>query len=178
MSGQHADATQVPAADLPFWGRHGWKFLLGLVAVIGLFGIIDLRQGLDADPAIPLGVTGLTPDEIRQTSPELGRLADLQVRAGGLQLVVLSAVWGAILLIPYRRRQRWAWYAMWSFPTWALSVAVLHVFVDLRPDVPPPPPAVSGWIFAGLGAALLLVSRRHVSSATKQVGERTPHPMP
>lgn len=161
MSGQQAAATRPSTVELEFWARHGWKFLLGLVGVIGLFGVGDLGLGLDADPAIPRGVTGLTPDEVRQASPELASLADLQVRAGGLQLIVLSAVWGTILLIPYRRARRWAWYAMWTFPAWALSVAVLYLFVDLQPDVPPPPPAVSGWIFAAMAAALLLVSRRH-----------------
>lgn len=50
MSAQHADAARAPEADLRLRQRHGWKVLLGLVVVIGLFGIGDLLRGLDADP--------------------------------------------------------------------------------------------------------------------------------
>jgi hypothetical protein len=149
------------AGDDPgFWVRHGWKFLLSLVLVIGLFGIGDVILGLDADAGIPEGVAGLSPDEIRETSPALAQLADLQVRAGGIQLVVISTLWATIVLIPYRRAERWSWYAMWTFPAWSLAVAVSFLFIALQPDVPPPPPAVSGWVFFGLTALLLLASRR------------------
>jgi hypothetical protein len=138
-----------------FWNRHAWKFLLSLVAVIGLFGIGDVILGLDADPAIPLAVTGLTIDEIRASGGTLADLIDLQVRAGGVHLIVMSAVWAALVLIPYRRAEKWAWYAMWTFPLWAASVAVAFLFVELQPDTPPPPPAISGWIFLAATAGLL-----------------------
>jgi hypothetical protein len=151
---------QSTAGDEGFWVRHGWKFLLGLVVVIGLFGVGDIVRGLDADPAIPVGVAGLSPDEIRQTSPPLARLVDLQVRSGGLHLVVVGVLWTMIVLIPYRRGERWSWYAMWTFPAWSLAVAVSFLFIELQPDVPPPPPAISGWIFFALTALLLLGSRR------------------
>jgi hypothetical protein len=143
-----------------FWGRSSWKFLLGLVLVIGLFGIGDMFRGIDADPAIAVGVTGLTPDEIEATSEQLARLVDLQVRGGGLQLIVISVLWSLILLIPFRRGERWSWYGMWTFPLWAFAVSVSFLFVELQPDVPPPPPAISGWMFFGLTALLLLPSRR------------------
>lgn len=141
--------------------RHAWKILLGLAVVIGLFGVGDLIFGLEADPAIPVGVAGLTPDEIRQTSEPLARLIDLQVTSGAIQLISISALWGAILALPFRRGERWAWYAMWTFPAWSLSVALIFLSVDLQPDVRPPPPAISGWVFFGLTTLLLLVSRRN-----------------
>jgi hypothetical protein len=138
-----------------FWNRNAWKFLLGLVAIIGLFGIGDVILGLDADPGIPLAVTGLTIDEIRSSGGTLTNLIDLQVRAGGVHLIVMSAVWAALVLIPFRRGERWAWFAMWTFPLWAASVAVAFLFVDLQPDTPPPPPAISGWIFLAVTVGLL-----------------------
>ena len=143
-----------------FWRRNSWKFLLGLVVVIGVFGIGDVFRGIDADPAIPVGVAGLTPDEIRATSQPLARLIDLQVRNGGLHLVVTSVLWSVILLIPFRRGERWAWYTMWTFPLWALVVSVSFLFVELQPDVPLPPPAISGWVLFALTALTLLATRR------------------
>lgn len=165
MSERPTDA-ETSAANRPgFWTRHGWKFLVGLVAVIGLFGIGDVIVGIDADPAIPEGVAGLSPDEIREVNPPLANLVDLQVRAGGLHLILMSALWGVIVLVPYRRGERWAWYTMWTFPAWSLGVAVSFLFVELQPDVPPPPPAVSGWVFFGLTALLLLGTRRGFQSS-------------
>lgn len=142
-----------------FWARNAWKFLLGLVVVIGLFGIGDMLFGVDADPAIPLAVTGMTVAEMQQTSELLTRMIDLQVRAGGNQLLALAIVWATIVVVPYRRGERWAWYVMLTFPGWALAVAVSFLFVELQPDVPPPPPAISGWVFLGLTLALMLASR-------------------
>lgn len=154
------DSRDTATSRAGFWVRHGWKFLLALVVVIGLFGIGDLILGLDADPAIPEGVAGMSPDQMRETSTELAHLADLQVRAGGIQLTLVAVLWTTILLIPFRRNEPWAWWAMWSFPAWALAVAVMFLFVELQPDQPIPPPAISGWVFFALTAALLLATRR------------------
>lgn len=143
-----------------FWERNSWKVLLGLVVVIGLFGIGDMFFGMGADPAISLGITGMTPDEIRVSSAPLARLIDLQVRSGGLQLFTIAALWSLVLWIPFRRGELWAWYTMWTFPLWSIAVAVSFLFVELQPDVPSPPPAISGWVFFALTALLLLASRR------------------
>jgi hypothetical protein len=160
-AGSRLPSSNQPTTDRRgFWLHHGWKFLLGLVLVIGLFGVGDLLRGMDADPAIPVGITGMSPDDIRATSAPLARLLDLQIRSGGLQLMVISLVWGVIILVPFRRGERWAWYAMWSFPLWAVAVAASFLFVDLQRGVPPPPPAVSGWVLFGIAALLLLASRR------------------
>lgn len=142
------------------WTRHGWKFFLALVVVIGLFGVGDLLRGLDADPAIPQGVAGLSPDQIRTSSPEVARLADMQVRSGGVHLIVMGVLWTVIVLGPFRRWERWAWWAMWTFPGWSLAVAVFFLFVELQPGQPPPPPAISGWVLFGLTSMLLAVLRR------------------
>jgi hypothetical protein len=145
-----------------FWQRRGWAFLFGFAIVIGLFGIGDVILGMAADEAIAEGVTGLTMAEIEALSGPVATLINLQVRAGGAQLLALGIVWCTILAIPFRRGERWAWYVMWTFPLWSLGVGIHFLFVDLQPDAPTPPPAISGWVFFVLTAALLLVSRRPV----------------
>jgi hypothetical protein len=139
-----------------FWRRHSWRVPLFLTIVIGLFGVNDLIRGRD-DSAVE--VTGLTVDEIRATREPLARLIDLRVRAGGVQLIVTSLLGGAVLLVPFRRGEPWAWYAMWTFPLWSVAAAVLFLFVERQPGATPPPPAISGWVFFGLFAALLWASR-------------------
>ncbi len=152
-----------------FWDRNSWKFLLALVAVIGLFGVGDMVRGMDADPAIPKGLIGMSPDEIRTAAPSVSRLVDLQVRSGGLHLLVLAVVWTAVLLSPYRRGERWAWWVMWTYPGWALAVSTSFLFVQLQPDVPPPPPAVSGWALGAATAMLLLASRRRFGGSSRPI---------
>lgn len=141
MSSSSARSGPTDTRD-GFWVRHGWKFLLSLVLVIGLFGIGDVRSGLDADPAIPEGVAGMSPDEITESAPDIARLVDLQVRSGGIQLIVIATLWTVVLAIPFRRGERWAWWLMWTFPAWSLAVAVGFLFVELQPGHPIPPPAI------------------------------------
>jgi hypothetical protein len=152
-----------------FWKRHGWKFLLIMTIVIGLYGLIDIILGVDADPAVSLAVTGLTVEEIRAISEPLARLMDLQVQAGGVHLIMMSLLWGAILVVPFRRGERWAWYTMWTLPLWAVTVAIGWLFVGVQPGVPLPPPAIAGWVFFALTAALLWASREAFRRA-KDVG--------
>ncbi len=159
-----------------FWSRNSWKFLLALVIVIGLFGIGDVIVGVNADPAIPVGITGLTPEEIRAISEPIHSLIDLQVRAGGLQLIVIAVVWSMLVLVPLRRGDKWAWYTLWTFPLWGLAVSVSFLFVELQPGHPPPPPAISGWMFFALTSAFLWAARprRLDSSSAEPAGPTSP----
>ncbi|WP_277210570.1 hypothetical protein [Isoptericola croceus] len=147
-----------------FWQRRSWIFLIVLAAVIVLFGVGDIIFAMDADEAIAQGITGMTVAEIETLSGPVAALINVLVRAGGAQLLVLGIVWCTILAIPFRRGERWAWYVMWTFPLWALGVAVHFLFVDLQPDAPTPPPAISGWVFFALCAAVLLAGRPSVDA--------------
>jgi len=150
-----APASDGAGAGLGFWHRNAWRVLAALAAIVLLFGVGDIVRGLDADPAIPEGVTGMTIEEIRSSSPLLASLLDLQVRFGGIHLLILGSLWLALIWIPLRRGERWAWYATWSLPLWGLAVSVSFLFVELPSGGPIPPPAISGWVFFGIGAAAL-----------------------
>jgi hypothetical protein len=119
----------------------------------------DIISGVEADPLIPLGLTGLTLLQLEAESAQAYRLLDFGVRAGGAQLVVIGLSMIAILLFAYRRGERWAWWTMWTLPAWAASAFVLNLAYGVAPGQAPPPPMISGPIFAVLAAAILLVSR-------------------
>jgi hypothetical protein len=156
------------------WRRHGWKVLLFLTSVIGLFGLGDIVFGADTER---LPVTGLTLEEIRATSEPLARNIEVLEQVGGLHLIVMSLLWAVMLLIPFRRGERWAWYAMWTFPLWGVAVAVSWLFVERQPGAPLPPPAISGWLFFGLTAALLWASRGAIHRPEDaDTTERSPEP--
>jgi hypothetical protein len=149
-----------------FWSRHAWMVLLVLVVILGFFaGIGDITKGLDADPAIITAVTGLTPDEVSEASDPLARMIDVQIRSGGLHILTICVLWAVIVAVPFRRRERWAWFTMWTLPIWGAIVALSFWFVELVPDGPIPPPAISGWVFFIAGSLALLASMDIVRAA-------------
>lgn len=139
--------------------RNAWWGLVAIAAVFVIFGVVDLASGADADPAIPLGLTGMTLDELRAEDPIGLELFDFMTRVNGWSLVLLGGLLAVILLVPFRRGERWAWWTMWAIPAWSIGAALLYVVAGVQPEVPPPPPMVSGPIVAVLSAAILLLSR-------------------
>ena len=74
-----------------------------------------------------------------------------------------NAWWGlvamsAILLFAFRRRERWAWWVMWTLPAWAASAFALNLVYGVAPGQAPPPPMISAPIVAALAVAILLLS--------------------
>ncbi len=98
--------------------RHSWWGLLAMSVIVGLFGVGDLPIGFEWDPGIPVGLTGMTPSEIRAESGPAYRLLDHGVRAGGVNLIVIGTLLTAVLVFAFRRDQISAWYAMWTLPVW------------------------------------------------------------
>lgn len=140
--------------------RHAWWGLLVFAVVLVLFGVLDMVSGPAADRAIPLGLTGMTIEELQASSRAAYGLFDFFTRVNGWSLVLVGSLMAAIVLIPFRRNEPWAWWTMWLLPVWAIGAAVFYVVAGLAPGQPPPPPLVSGPIIAGLSAGILLVSIR------------------
>jgi hypothetical protein len=138
--------------------RHAWWGLLLIMLAFVSFGVTDLLVGPAADRAIPLALTGVPLDQLQAEGGAGYRLFDFFTRANGASLVLVG-LWGsAILLFGFRRNQRWAWWAMWLLPVWAVSAAGLYVVFGVDPTQPPPPPMISGPIVAVIAAAILGVS--------------------
>jgi hypothetical protein len=129
-----------------------------LTVILGLFGIGDVASGVHADELIPLGVTGKSVAELRAESEQAYRLLDLGARNGGMLLILLSILMTTILIIPFRRGERWAWWVMWTLPAFAVAAFIVILVVGVAPGQAPPPPMISGPIFAVLASAILLAS--------------------
>lgn len=138
--------------------QHAWWGLLFFTLVLVMFGVTDVIVGPAADRGIPLGLTGLTLEELEAESPAAYRLFDFFTRANGYSLVMMGLLGTAILLYAFRRDQRWAWWTMWILPIWTVGGVMFYLVAGVEPDQPPPPPMVSGPFFAVLSAAILLVS--------------------
>lgn len=139
--------------------RHAWWGLLAVSVTIILFGVTDIASGAAADRLIPQGLTGRTIEDLESESPDAFGLFDFAVRSNGWTLVLVGVLLAVIVLVPFRRGERWAWLAAWALPIWAAVVPVFYLVAGVEPGQPPPPPMVSGPIVAILCVAILLVSR-------------------
>ena len=96
----------------------GWWVLVFFAVTLALFGAMDLTSGVTADPAIPQALVGRTPAEVQAEDPTGYRLYDfVGARHGGQLLIVMGTLLVAIIVIPYRAGQRWAWRLLGSCPS-------------------------------------------------------------
>ena len=140
--------------------RHAWWGLLVVSVLIVIFGAFDIASGAAADVGIPQGLTGRTVDELEAESPDAYGLFDFMTRVNGWSLVLLGVLLSVIVVVPFRRRERWAWWTMWLLPAWSAVIPVFYVVAGTDPAQPPPPPLISGPILAVLCAAILLIGVR------------------
>lgn len=138
--------------------RRSWLILAAMSVLVALFGLGDLIVGVTFDPAIALGLTGLSLAELQAESTAGYRLVDFGARSGGISLIVIGTLLTAIVVIPFQEGRRWAWWAMWALPAWATGAFILIAAFGVAAGQAPPPPMVSGPIFAALAAAILLVN--------------------
>jgi hypothetical protein len=57
------------------------------------------------------------------------KVDNLLYRADGLAALGLGLFGGLLAMIPFRRRERWAWYALWFYPVFWLA----HLIFGLPP---------------------------------------------
>jgi hypothetical protein len=145
--------------------RRLWWALPALSIVVVVFGVSDLLVGIASDPSVTVAIIGLTPNELGTANAPGYRLADFLVRTRGLEVAAFGLLLTIVLLVPYRAAQRWAWYAAFILPAWAVAVSLTVLAFGMAPGQPPPPALVSGPIFAVLSAVVLVVDRRRFAGA-------------
>jgi hypothetical protein len=152
--------TTLEQKSEDFFVRHSWKVLLAVSIIFGLFGIGDIFLGMNADPAIAESLTGVEWEALQASSPEIAHLIDMQVRSGGIHLLVLSILTIVVCLVGFRRGQGWAWYTLWALPLWTALVFVVTLTAERQPDFPPPPPMLSAPIFFVVTVLALVITYR------------------
>lgn len=118
--------------------HHLQRFAWILLAITGLpfvlFGISALLFGLSASDT-PVGLpggpdavastTGVPWDEIIEEDETAVTLLRGVSRVAGLAFLALGILVVTTASIPFRRRQRWAWFALWVVPAFMLGL-LLH----------------------------------------------------
>ena len=152
----------IPFAPGTFGSAAGlvlWWLLPALSVVLVIFGVSDVLIGITSDPGITVAIIGLTPTELETVTTEGYRLADFMVRTQGLALAAFGLVLSAVLLVPYRAAQRWAWYAAFILPAFAILAPLTYLVFGLAPGAQPSPPMISGPVFAAISVLLLVADR-------------------
>jgi hypothetical protein len=145
--------------------RRAWWLLFAIAAMIAMFGATDVAVGPAADPEIALGVSGRTHAELLAESADGFRMYDFTTRTQAWVLLTLGLLMLVIVAGPYRRGERWAWWAMWLLPIWAWSVPATYLVYGLAHGAALPPPVISGSIIGAISALVLLADRRRFERA-------------
>jgi len=118
--------------------RVGWTFEALVSAAILAFGIVAVLLPVDGDA--------------------------LLLRVDGLASIGLGLFGGLIAIIPFRRGERWAWWALWFYPVfWT---------VHLVGGLPPGRDPVHQVVFIALSLAGLLLPVRPYFRAHGDTGGR------
>lgn len=157
-----------------FFERRGWTVFAGLSLILIMFGAGDVIEGgatyNGGEVVLFKSMTGTTWDALRSADPGAAKLIESQVRGTGALLLVFGLLSLLVSVNALRRGQRWAWWAMWTWPLWfVLNYVLLWIAQpDLRAGLPVP--LISGTVFLVITVATLGLSfrryRRSVEPAT------------
>jgi hypothetical protein len=148
--------------------RNDWKVWLVLCLLLAWVGFENIRLGASAygdETAVQFAqVTGTTWDALSASDPGAARLIDDQLRLEGASQLGGSAAFLLIAVFGLRRRERWAWLAMWILPLTLGLQAAIGLLTEKAPGASSGVSGIIGQlVFLGLMAALLVLTfRRYV----------------
>ena len=104
--------------------KYGWVvyLFLGLLwLVVGLTQVFNPGALLDDEAQ---HITGVSLSELEASCPEATELVRFLFGAVGMLKTSWSLLVLAIVLIPFRRGEKWAWYTLWLAPTILVSQGI------------------------------------------------------
>jgi hypothetical protein len=78
--------------------RNAWWLLLTMTVLVAVIGLNPVINGIKEDASVPLGITGLSASELQAQSAQGYRLIDMEVRSGGLDLIIIGVLLSAVVL--------------------------------------------------------------------------------
>ena len=112
--------------------RYAWLvfFIVGLVLLVFTVGYIV--AGMVASDAYT-SITGMTSTQLEASNPSLVNLVTYTARIAGFHLLGFSVLILAMSYAPYRKGEKWSWYAFWIVPLF--FVIHLPLFLSQSPPV-------------------------------------------
>jgi hypothetical protein len=142
--------------------RFAWIYFVVISAIIFLFGLTDFFAGGstfgEGEASTFQRMTGVTWQSI-MASPVASQI-DWMVRAQAIWMMGVGVLSGLIAAIPFRRGERWAWFAMAVWPVTLVLIDLNILFSIKHVAAGIPPPLVSGAIFIVLSLLALALTFR------------------
>ena len=109
--------TTVPRPEKAY-EKHAWIILFawGIFGVIGgSLNIVEPTPEIirDFEP-----ITGTMWSELLATNPRAATFIDFTLRSAGILILAISLLMVALSLKAYRKGEKWAWYALWTYPVY------------------------------------------------------------
>lgn len=142
------------AGGMSLISRLGWMVVLGVSALLALYGVFWFFVGPQMGLENIAERTSLAQDEFRAGSPSAFDVITIVTRQGAAFGAALGALAFAVGWQGYRQEARWAWWASWATPL-AIAVAGLG-FVSAAGAAPQ---AIGYLGLAGILALALLGAR-------------------
>jgi hypothetical protein len=124
-------AQQRPA----IYGRYAWVLLVLVAAFMTLAAIGYIVFGLQAIPdyelSLPDGRVSTGP-LLEQSPAPLTPIFQNTLMEYGIMRAALGILVIVVAAVPYRRGQRWAWYALWVLPLALLGANINAVRLELN----------------------------------------------
>lgn len=150
-------SNQAPERAAP---KYAWIALLVVCVASLMIGVGDYFLAGNGDPALTETMTGIPWEEMKVATPRVVNLTNLLTRILGAWLTGFSLLAVGVTLVPFRRGERWAWYALWSLPLTFLLVFTAILTAERVPGSPTPPALFSApGLFTISSLALLLPLR-------------------
>ena len=131
--------TSLPSARVP-WISWGTLAIVATFAALAALWVALTPAGEQTE------LTGRTWDEFAQQDREVASLYAMDLAILGLLGAGFGLLAALVSLIPYRRGERWAWYALWLVPIMIGAVAA-RMLVDQY---------WTGYFYAGLAAVAVV----------------------
>ena len=115
---RRADSAGPARGRLRGWRLAGWVLMLLLGVFPVLTSVLDLvadaGTGLPSDHAGTFtAITGASWPHAQATAPGLAQYVTLLERGYALHELTFALLFVVIVAVPFRRGQRWAWWAAW-----------------------------------------------------------------
>jgi hypothetical protein len=132
--------------------------------LVGFFGVGDMVGGAadlqNGEAIFVHATTGMSWSALQSASPGTADLIELKFRTEGASLATLAILGIAVCLTGFRRRERWAWFALWALPVWMLSTVLFILGAARQPGYGTPVPVISGSILCVIWASVLAMTNR------------------
>ena len=106
--------------------KHAWKILFA-IGVLFLLPAVPAIFDVDVDPIHDERIMGITLEEPEASNPVVFDLYIFHLRAIGVSVSVFAILSMGISMTAYKRAEKWASYALWSFPVVIIGVILTDI---------------------------------------------------